>query len=73
MTRKLVAAALGVTQGAIGVVAVVSMLVLYLNLFDLQTELNISAALLPLYLLGLGVFGLFSVINGLYLISEGLG
>ena len=72
MTRKLVATALGITQGAIGVVATLAMLVLYLDLFNLRTSLNLSAGLLPLYLLGLGVFGLFSVINGLYLIIEGV-
>jgi multisubunit Na+/H+ antiporter MnhB subunit len=59
----------GVTQGVIGALAVIFAYLLYSNNFGLQDRLNISGDL-PLYLLVLILFGLFSIISGFCFICE---
>lgn len=54
--RRILAAIVGIAQGAIGVLAVIFAYILY---FDL-----------PLHLFVLIVFGFFSIINGLFLLTE---
>ena len=70
--KRILVAIVGIAQGAIGVLAGVLVCILYFNFLDAQTTLNISAELLPLYLLTLSVFGFFSLISGFFLIHEGL-
>ena len=70
--RRILVAIVGVAQGAIGVSAGVLACILYFNFLDVQTTLNVSVELLPLYLLTLSVFSFFSVISGFFLIHEGL-
>jgi membrane associated rhomboid family serine protease len=70
--RKILVTIIGIAQGAIGVLAGILACILYFNFFGFQTTLNLSTELLPLYMLILSVFGFFSVINGFFLIHEGL-
>lgn len=70
--KRILVAIVGITQGAIGGLAGILAYILYFNFLDVQTTLNVSAELLPLYLLILSVFGFFSVISGFFLIHEEL-
>jgi len=70
--RRLLVTIVGIAQGAIGLLAGVLACILYFNFLGVQTTLNVSTDLLPLYLLILGVFSFFSVTNGFFLIHEGL-
>jgi len=70
--RRILVTIVGIAQGAIGVLAGILACILYFNFFGVQTMLNVSTDLLPLYLLILGIFSFFSVINGFFLIHEGL-
>jgi hypothetical protein len=69
--RRILVATVGIAQGAIGVLASILAGILYFNVLDVQTALNVSAELLPLYLFILIVFSFFSVISGFFLIHEG--
>ncbi len=71
--RRILTAITGVAQEIIGVLVVVLIIMLYLNILEVQTTFNVPSELLPLYLLVLGVFSLFSVISGFFLIREGRG
>jgi len=68
--KRIIAVIVGITQGAIGIVALILVGLLCLNLLDIQTMLNVSTELLPLSLLILSVFGFFSVISGFFLLRE---
>jgi len=68
--RKIFSRIIGVVQGAIGAVAVIFAYVLYHNFFNLQDVLNVTAGNLPLYILFLLIFGLLSIISGLFLMYE---
>ncbi len=68
--KRILVAIVGIAQGAIGVLAGVLAGFLYFNFLDVQTTLNVSAELFPLYLLILSVFSFFSVISGFFLIHE---
>ena len=70
--RRILVTIVGVAQEAIGVLAGVLACILYFNFLGVQTTLNVSTELLPLYLLILSVFSFFSVTNGFFLIHEGL-
>jgi hypothetical protein len=69
--RRILVATVGIAQGAIGVLASILAGILYFNFLDVQTALNVSTELLPLYLFILIVFSFFSVISGFFLIHEG--
>ena len=69
--RRILVATVGIAQGAIGVLAGILAGVLYFNFLDVQTALNVSAELFPVYLFILIVFSFFSVISGFFLIHEG--
>jgi len=68
--KRIITVIVGLTQGAIGILALFLVGLLYLNFLDFQTMLNVSIELLPLSLLILSVFGLFSVISGFFLLHE---
>lgn len=68
---RVLTAILGGVQGAIGVVVMVLALMLYLNMLEVQTIFSLPPELLPFYLMVLGLFSLFSIISGLYLIRGG--
>ena len=68
--RRILSAIFGIAQGIIGVLSGVLAVLLFLNILELQTVFNVPPELLPLYLLILGLFSIFSVINGFFLIRE---
>jgi len=68
--RRILSAIFGITQGVIGVLSTVLAVLLFLNILELQTVFNAPPELLPLYLLILGLFSIFSVISGFFLIRE---
>lgn len=68
--KRIVTVIVGLAQGAIGIVALFLVGLLYLNLLDFQTMLSVSTELLPLSLLVLSVFGFFSLTSGFFLLRE---
>jgi multisubunit Na+/H+ antiporter MnhB subunit len=68
--RRKVSVLIGLTQGMIGAFATVFAYVLYYNLFEIQTLLNVPQSDAVLYMLVLIVFGLLSIISGLFLANE---
>lgn len=68
--RRILVAIVGTVQSAIGVLTVIFAYILYLDFFGLQAWLNATAEFLPLYMLALIVFGFFSIISGLFLLTE---
>lgn len=68
--KRILVVIVGMTQGAIGMLALILTCILYFNFLNIQTTLNVSAELLPLSLLILSIFGFFSVMSGLFLIHE---
>ena len=68
--RRILSAIFGIAQGIIGVLSLVLAVLLFLNILEVQTVFNAPPELLPLYLLILGLFSIFSVINGFFLIRE---
>ena len=68
--KRILVVVVGMTQGAIGMLALILTCILYFNFLNIQTMLNVSAELLPLSLLILSIFGFFSVISGLFLLHE---
>ena len=69
--RRMLSAILGIAQGIIGILSGALAALLGLNIIEVQTVLNAPPELLPLYLLILGLFSVFSVISGFFLIREG--
>lgn len=68
--KKILVVIVGMTQGAIGMLALTLACILYFNFLNIQTMLDLSAELLPLSLLILSIFGFFSAISGLFLLHE---
>lgn len=71
--RRILSAVTGIAQSAIGVLSAVLAVLLFFNILEVQTVFNVPAELLPLYLLFLGLFSVFSVLSGLFLIREWRG
>lgn len=69
--RRILKTITGIAQEVIGVLSIALALMLYLNILEVQTVFNLPSEFLPLYLLILGMFSLFSAISGFYLIREG--
>ena len=68
--RKKVSIVVGLAQSVIGASATVFAFILYHNFLGIQTVLNVTAKDVVLYMLILIVFGLLSIISGLFLINE---
>jgi len=68
--RRKVSIVVGLAQSVIGAVATVFALILYHDLFGIQATLNVTAKDMVLYMLILVVFGLLSIISGLFLVNE---
>ena len=66
--KRILVVIVGLTQGAVGTLALILACVLYFDFLNIQTTLNVSAELLPLSLLILSIFGFFSVTSGLFLL-----
>jgi hypothetical protein len=71
--RRILTAIIGIAQGVIGVLCGVLVVMLVLNLIEVQTVFNVPPELLPLYLLILGLFSVFSIISAFFLIREWRG
>jgi hypothetical protein len=69
--RRILTALTGIAQEVIGMLFAVLGVMLFLNLLEVQTVFNVPPELLPLYLLILGLFSIFSIISGYFLIREG--
>lgn len=68
--RRILVAMVGTVQGLIGLLAVVSAYALYIDLFGFQEWLDVSTEFLSLYMLVLIAFGFFSIMGGLFLLTE---
>jgi len=71
--RKVIAAVTGLAQEAIGLLSAVLTVMLFFDLLEVQTVFNLPPEFLPLYLLILVLFSLFSIASGVFLIREGRG
>jgi len=69
--RRILASLIGIAQEVIGVAFAVLAVMLFFNLLEVQEVFNVPPELLPLYLLILGLFSIFSIISGYFLIREG--
>jgi len=67
--RRKASITLGLVQSVIGSLATVFAYLLYYNFLDVQTVLNVPQKDVVLYMLVLIVFGLLSIISGLFLLS----
>lgn len=68
--RRILGAVVGTVQGLTGVLAVISAYVLYIDFFDLRAWLDVTAEFVPLYMMALIVFGFFSIMSGVLLLTE---
>jgi len=68
--RRKVAILVGLTQSVIGAFVTVFAYILYHNFFGIQAVLNVPQKDVVLYMLVPIVFGLLSIISGLFLINE---
>lgn len=68
--RKILSSIIGITQSTIGIISAFVTLMLFLNLLDIQIFFNAPKELLPVFLLILSLFSLFSIVNGIFLIRE---
>ena len=60
----------GVTQTAIGGIIMLFAFFIFYNIFDIQTAFGFAAETIGLYLWAFIIFGLLSVISGLFLFYE---
>ncbi|MGD9130521.1 MAG: hypothetical protein PVH73_02980 [Candidatus Bathyarchaeota archaeon] len=68
--RRIVTAVAGIAQSTIGVSFAVLAVLLFFNILEVQAVFNVSTEFLPIYLLFLGLFSIFSMLSGLFLIRE---
>jgi hypothetical protein len=68
--RKILSAIFGITQGVIGALSAALAVTLFLNILEVQAVFNVPQELLPFWLLVLGLFSIFSVVSGFFLIRE---
>lgn len=65
---RVLIAMVGIVQSVIGAIAMVLALMFHLNMLEVQTIFSLPPEFLPFYQIILGLFSLFSIISGLYLI-----
>ena len=68
--RRILSIIFGVAQSGIGMLTGVATVMLFFDFFEIQTLFNLPTEFMPIYLLVLGSFSLFSVINGFFLVRE---
>jgi len=68
--RRKVSIAVGLTQSIIGASATIFAYLLYHNFLDVQAMLNVPSKDVVLFMLVLLVFGLLSIISGIFLLNE---
>jgi hypothetical protein len=70
MERRILSTVVGVAQEIVGVVSAALTVLIALNIIEVQTLLAAPPEFLPLYLVILGLFSIFSIISGFFLINE---
>jgi predicted signal transduction protein with EAL and GGDEF domain len=68
--RKILSAIFGITQGVIGALSAALAVMFFINILEVQAVFNVPQELLPFWLLVLGLFSVFSVVSGFFLIRE---
>jgi hypothetical protein len=68
--RKILSKTVGLIQTIIGGIAMVFAFLSFYNVFGIQTMLGISLTSIGLYLWVFIIFGLLSIISGLFLFNE---
>ena len=68
--RRILSVIFGAAQSGIGLLAAVTTVMLFFDFLEIQSLFNLPAEFMPVYLLVLGLFSLFSIINGFFLIRE---
>jgi hypothetical protein len=63
-------AIVGTAQVFIGILSAVLTVLLFFDILEVQTLFNLPPELLLLYLLILGLFSIFSILSGIFLIRE---
>jgi hypothetical protein len=71
--RRVIAAVIGVAQEAIGFLSAILAVLLFFDVLGVQAVFNLPTEFLPLYLLILVMFSIFSIVSGSFLIREGRG
>jgi hypothetical protein len=68
--KRILSKIIGFTQTTIGALIMLFAFFIFYNIFDLQTALGFPAEAIGLYLWTFIIFGLLSVISGLFLFYE---
>lgn len=68
--RRILSIIFGITQSGIGILAGGITVMLFFNFLEIQTLFNLPTEFMSIYLLVLGLFTLFSLINGFFLVRE---
>jgi len=68
--RRTISRAIGLMQSLVGGLAIFLAFLCYYNVFDVQVMLGFSIENVELYMLVFIIFGLFSIISGLFLFYE---
>jgi len=68
--RRILSIIFGAAQSGIGILSGAATVMLFFNFLEIQTLFKLPTEFLPIYLMVLGLFSLFSVINGFFLIRE---
>jgi len=71
--RRTLTAITGIFQSAIGVLSAVLAVLLFFNFLEVHTVFSVPSEFLPLYLLIICLFSIFSMSSGLFLIREWRG
>jgi len=69
--RRILSAIVGIIQGVIGISFGAIAVLLVASIIEVQALLNTPSEFMPLYILILGLFSIFSVVSGLFLVREG--
>lgn len=69
--RRILSAIVGIIQGVIGISFGAIAVLLVTSIIEVQALLNTPSEFMPLYILILGLFSIFSVVSGLFLVREG--
>jgi hypothetical protein len=68
--RKILSKTIGLTQTTIGTIAIVFAFISFYNVFGIQVMMGVSPGSIGLYLWVFIIFGLLSIISGLFLFYE---
>ena len=68
--KTILSKTIGLTQTTIGAATMLFAFLIFYNIFDLQTALGLAEEAIGLYLWAFILFGLLSVISGLFLFYE---